>query len=1255
MVAKLRLVFSITILFLSFYGAAQSTYWKNTELKGNGRQFSKQRLQVEKAKAFTLNEVQFKQVLASKASSKIIYFPDEYGNQIPFQVEETYLFSKELAEKYPSIKSFKGTALNDATKQIRFSVSHNGVQSMINTTGEKGALFMQKSGDDAYVLYRRTEQTERDLNFICSTIPKVMEYSQNLTAKLVNDQTLRTFRVAISASGEYTKFHGGTKADALAAINATLTRVNGVFERDLAISLQLIANTDDVIYTDPDTDPYTGSLSTQVQSTLTKVIGESNYDIGHLFNQQDGALDGNSGFIGAVCKDGRKGSAYTTLSSPVGDMFDIDLVAHEMGHQFGANHSFSHISEGTTVQVEPASGTTIMGYAGITQNNNNVAANSNDYFHYVSIVQIRDYLETVSCGQAQPFANTAPTLTPLSDYAIPKGTAFLLTGAATDPDATDVLSYTWEQIDNGVVTQATFGPNNPSGANFRSLPPSSSPQRYFPNLNRVLKGQLTQTLPTEGDAWETVSNVGRNLNFSLTVRDNALNGGQSDSDELQVTVVNEAGPFVVTSQETSQSYVAGSVQKITWDVAKTNLAPISAETVSILLSTDGGFTYTTVLAEDIINDGEHSIIMPGITTSSGRIMVKASNNIFFAVNASNFSITPSEIVLNFQKVSFDVCKPDDISIPFVYETYLGFNEESTFSAVSLPTGLTAVFTPPTATDTNTPVTVDLTGVSNLTEGTYPIQIRASSATFSKEIILQLRVFDANFNAVQLLAPSDGFEDASKDVVLKWEADVGNTAYDIEIATDLGFAAIIESATVNTNSYSPSLLDNNTQYYWRVRPKNDCGEGAFSSPYTFSTIQFNCTTKSATGLPLSISSIATPIVSSKIAFFEDLPVADINVTLDLEHTFLADLVINLISPAGTTVALVSSSCGDSRNIKATFDDEGTSFECGVEPAISGIVKPLGTLSSFNGESILGEWVLEIRDNVASDGGRLKAFSLEVCVEGDFRPDADKDGVFDDVDDLCLGTPEGQEVNGSGCPIYRFPRENFSIHLESESCPDNNDGQIMITPKVALDYQVTVSGNGIDLTQAFSNSFNLANLSAGAYSLCIVGTDGLVIYEEYCVEVKITEPELLTVSSELALDGTQLTLSLNGSSLYTIELNGTSMKTQEELVILELKKGFNSLKVYTDIPCQGIYEEQFALNDKPVVFPNPVKNMAQIYLGAAEGDFDVHIFSAEGRWLSSITLTPQAGTITLDFSTYATGIYYLKYEGSTLKGTTKVIKE
>ena len=1257
MSAKLRLVFSITMVFASFYGAAQTNYWKDTDLSRAEERVTLKRFAVQKASAYTLDEARFKSQLVSisksQSSSGVVYFPDEHGKQVPFEVVEANTFSKELSQKYPSIKSYKGTSTFNDGKRIRFSVSHKGIHSMMSTTGNGGSVFMEKGDSDTYVLYHAKDLAAREA-FVCNTLPELSEMGNSLSARLVNDQVLRKFRLAVAASGEYTNFHGGTKIDALAAINATVTRINEVFENDLAITLELVGNTDEVIYLDPETDPFTGSLTSQTQNTLDTVIGDANYDIGHLFNQRDNVSDGNAGSVGTVCRTGTKGSAYSTLSSPQGEAFAIDWVAHEMGHQFGANHTFSYASEGTQAQIEPGSGTTIMGYAGIT-GENNVALNSDAYFHYVSLVQMRDYLETVSCGESMPLTNVPPSLVPLTDFTIPKGTAFVLNGNASDSDVDDMLTYTWEQTDNGVVTQATFGPTSPAGALFRSLPPTVVPLRYFPRLDRVVSGNLTLTEPGLNDTWETISLVERELNFAFTVRDNALNGGQLISDEVSVFVTSNAGPFVVSSQDEAVAYVAGEVQTISWDVAGTNLAPIAAETVDIFLSTDGGQTFSVTVAENVLNDGEHNIVIPGVATTTGRFMVKASDNIFFAVNNTNFSITPSEVVLNASKLDYEICQPDDLVVDFVYETYLGFMEESTFSVVGAPPGLSAVFSSTTAVANDTPITVTFSGTENLSVGSYPIQILSTAATVTKEIMLNVTIYDADFVAVMLTAPLNGTSDVSTDVVLEWDGNVRNTSYDIEIATDIAFVGIVEAVSVVNTFYTPINLESNTEYFWRIKPKNSCGEGVFGLPFSFSTIQFNCNTVNALDLPIEISPIGTPTITSRIVFYEDLPVADINVALNVEHSFLSDLQISLTSPAGTTVVLTTNSCSDSRNINAVFDDDAPDFICGGNPAISGVVAPLGTLSSFNGESILGEWVLEIQDNLPADGGRLNAFTMEVCVEGDFRPDADNDGVFDDGDDLCLDTPDGQEVDASGCPIYRFTNQNFNISLESETCRSNNDGSITITPKVGLMYEVTIIGAGVEQTQGFTNMFTIADLSAGTYSVCINGTDGTVVYDEFCTEVIISEPDALEVTSNLSADGTTLTVNLAGSDFYNLELNGEVVQTQASSITLDLKDGINSLKVFTDVPCQGVYNEQFVRSSGPIVFPNPFTDMVGVYFGGVGTRVTMRIFAADGRFVKSLILQVDANGTQIDLAALANGLYYAQFTGVGVNGTVKIIKK
>lgn len=1256
---KLRLVFSITMLFLCFYSAAQTNYWKITDVSQAQKQGVLKRFKVDTATTYTLAEASFKNQLTPLAEStnttRIVYFPDEKGQPVPFKVKASNTFSKELLQKYPAIRSYKGTsALNDG-RRIRFSVSPKGIHTMMTSTNGEGAVFMEKAVQNTYILYHAKDRTAKN-RFVCNTETGLPEPGRASTARSVNDQVLRRFRLAVAASGEYTAFHGGTKADALAAINATVTRINEIFENDLAVTLELVGATDSIIYTNAGTDPFSGgfSLSGETQNTLDTVIGDANYDIGHLFNQQDNVLDGNAGFVGSVCRTGRKGSAYSTFGEPEGNSFAIDLVAHEMGHQFGANHTFSYISEGTQVQVEPGSGTTIMGYAGITQQND-VAAMSDDYFHYVSIVQMSDFLRTVSCGDFIPLINNPPSLSASTEYTIPRGTAFVLDAMGTDLDTADVLTYTWEQIDVATVTQSTFGPGNPVGALFRSLPPSEDSFRYFPKLERIISGNLTEVMPGLGDDWETVSLVERTLNFAVTVRDNSLEGGQLDSEELTVFVTTDAGPFTVISQDIPVSYVAGEVQTIAWDVANTDIAPVSAATVDIFLSTDGGQTFPLVIAANVPNNGSHDFVVPAAPTANARIMVKASNSIFLAMNAADFSIDASPVVLNLSRLDYEICTPADLIVDFSYETHLGFDEESTFSVTGLPAGLTATFSTPTATDTDTPVSITFSGSANLALGTYPVQLVATAAGAVQEVALVLSVFDANFEDVVPVFPLNAATDLSADLMLEWEDNDRNTSYDVEISTDLTFSSLVETATTANAFYRPNNLDNNTTYYWHVKPNNSCGEGVYGPTFGFTTIEVNCKIESAVNLPLAISPIDTPTITSSVTFFEDLTISDINVALNIGHTFLADLEISLTSPAGTTVVLVSGSCGDMRNMDAVFDDDALPFVCGGDPAISGAVAPLGFLRSFNGESILGEWVLVIKDNANEDGGRLNAFSLDICAEGDFRPDEDGDGVFDDGDDLCPDTPQGQEVDAFGCSLYRFENQNFTIGLESETCRDNNDGLLTIRAQQPLNYEITVSGAGVNVTQGFTNLFVLGDLAGGVYDLCVTGTDGTIVYEPFCSQVVIAEPGILAVNAQVSLDGEELTIDMDGADGYTITWNDTVYQTQDSKIILGLDSGLNVLKVSTDLPCQGVFTEQFVRSDTPLVYPNPFKDTINLFFGNPGSTISAHIFTSDGRFVKSLSAQMDAKGTQLDLEFLATGLYFVQFSGNGVSGTAKIIKQ
>lgn len=566
-------------------------------------------------------------------SGAIVSFPNSEGKIEQFRVFEAPVMDPQLAAKYPEIKSYAGQGIEDPSATIYFSISPLGFQGM-KLAADKPAEFIEPYSQDlkTYSVYKRADKKQAFTKFEC----EVMDHVQGkMDEELVlrpnaDDGTLRTYRLAMSVTGEYTAYHGGTKALALAAINNTMTRVNGVFEKDFAVRMVLIANTDAVIYTSAATDPYgstDANYNSQLQSTLTSVIGNANYDIGHLMSAIGN--NGNAGCIGCVCASG-KGSGFTTSTVPVGDNFDIDFVAHEMGHQFGANHTFTFSNEGTGVQNEPGSGTTIMGYAGIT-GATDVQPHSDPFFHAVSIQQVTNYVKTTSCQTNIPTGNAVPTANAGLDYTVPKGTPFVLTGSATDANG-DLLTYCWEQMNSGTSTSTYPSATRTTGPAFRSFIPSTDAKRYFPRLETIKTGATSWQ-------WEAIPTVARTLNFRLTVRDNKVSGPANNSDDMVVTVNATAGPFAVTAPNTAISWASGSTQTVTWNVAGTTANGVNTANVDILLSTDGGSTYPITILAGTPNDGTQAITVPNNPGSQNRIMVKGTNHIFFDISNTNFTIT----------------------------------------------------------------------------------------------------------------------------------------------------------------------------------------------------------------------------------------------------------------------------------------------------------------------------------------------------------------------------------------------------------------------------------------------------------------------------------------------------------------------------------------------------------------------------------------------------------------------------------------
>ncbi|MBK8465463.1 MAG: peptidase [Chloracidobacterium sp.] len=693
-------------------------------------------------KLFNLNIEPLRQQLFSvidgrSQQSAIISLPNADGQIEMFEVFEASNFEADLQAKFPEIRAFSGRGITDEYATLKLSISPQGIQTMVFRTEKENEYIEPFSQDRTVYAVFRSNRNKGDSPWLCSTEDRKLAASldqqvQNSFVPESSTGEVKTMRLAQSCNGEYANFFGATSsaqvALVLAAFNATLTRSNGVYEKDLGLHLNLIANTTAVIYYNPSTDPYTtlSNWNSQLQSTLTANIGEANYDIGHMFGASGGG--GNAGCIGCVCTNGSKGSGITSPADgiPQGDNFDIDYVVHEVGHQLGANHTFSHSLEGSGVNKEVGSGITIMGYAGITTRD--VAPHSIDIFHQASIAQIQANLATKTCPVTTTMTvNGPPTVSAGSDYTIPISTAFALTGTATDPQG-DPITYNWEQNDNSTVSGANSiaSPTKTGGPNWLSFASSTSPTRYMPRLSTVQAGLFVTPVLTGGDPGtniEALSSVNRTLNFRLTVRDNrpyvpASTIGQTQFDDMVVTVNNTGGAFSVTSPNTAVSYAGNSTQTVTWNAGSTASAPFNSPNVKISLSTDGGNTFPTVLLASTANDGSQSVTIPNTPTTTARIKVEAIGNIFYDMSNANFTITSSGPTPTFTPTNTPTATNTATNTPTPTNT-------GTFTPTATSTGtFTPTNTPtPTNTATNTPTFTPTFTPSNTSTPT-------STATFT---------------------------------------------------------------------------------------------------------------------------------------------------------------------------------------------------------------------------------------------------------------------------------------------------------------------------------------------------------------------------------------------------------------------------------------------------------------------------------------------------------------------------------------------
>jgi hypothetical protein len=635
---------------------ADQSFWQDTPAalkSGNAgatASFRHRRLQLDES-LLTERISQTEYQKASSAISLSLPLPD--GSFIAARLIPTALLDESVQEMYPDFRTWRIETDDKSIISGRAELTALGFHVMLRTrSGDQ--LFIEPEqrntspSERSYHSFSKKENTTPDMTqqrFSCGVLntpeaewqQSALNQAPQSYAKEVMQRAgekLLTYRLAVAATGEYTAKAGGTKEAAASAIATTINRVNGIFERDLSISFSLVGG-NKIIYSDAATDPYnpyanitqvysTSLLLTQNQTNLDNTLGSQNYDIGHLL----GVTSGGDGLavLQSLCGSNVKAQGTTSSSSSLtSDAFIVDFVAHELGHQLGATHTFNATNSGScssgnrtsATAYEPGSGSTIMSYAGIC-GSNDFQSNADPHLHAKSIEQILNFTHNgsaASCAIGTGLSNTLPTVNAGADYTIPARTPFILQGSASD-DNGDSLLYSWDQIDAG--NSSALGVDTGNNALIKSSALAASPVRNVPDISELLS--LSQT----SSHGESLPRSDRSLNFRLSVRDG---NGAVSYDDKKLTVKDTGERFEILSPG---SNIAAGTQTITWNVAATDQAPISCSSVDIAYTNDQGATFTDLLT-NTPNDGSASV---QLTKTAQRIRVKCRDNIFFALSGT---------------------------------------------------------------------------------------------------------------------------------------------------------------------------------------------------------------------------------------------------------------------------------------------------------------------------------------------------------------------------------------------------------------------------------------------------------------------------------------------------------------------------------------------------------------------------------------------------------------------------------------------
>lgn len=1020
-----------------------------------------------------------------------LYFPLPNGETTLMEVVESPVMHPDLAARYPSIRAYAARSLDNPLISARLDYSPEGFNAVITTPEGRAFITPYATQQTRYytIYYGKNISIDpsilppRSCGFYDFDAEEEMEIEQQIALSERTDLSfrnndavpLRTYRLALACTGEYGQNKGGTVAAVLGTYNTTLNVLNQIIQLETSVRMELVPGVEAIIFTDPNTDPYINanngaSLLGQNTAAISQFFPPNFYDLGHVFTMGCNDVGGIAG--GTVCSQNKARGVTCHYNSNVAFIVS-NVMAHEVAHQFGVGHSWNNCP-GNLDQLsssnafEPGSGSTIMSYQGSCGAANNVPFPSGDYYNIGSVEDFIFFSRVGSgagCGESVLTDNHEPVINwPYgNNFWIPRSTPFELQATAEDIDG-DELTYCWEQYDLGPNTNL----GSPIGNSplFRSFPPTVSNKRVFPRINSIVENNfnVTEVLPT----------YERDLTFRMTVRDNNPNHGGVVWEEVAFKADGNSGPFrVLSPNEGDENYRVGDYQEVTWDVSNTDNNRVKCYYVNIKLSTDGGFTYPFTLLESTPNDGSAFVTIPDAITGQARIRVEAANNVFFDISDQDFIIeaaTEPGYTVEVNPVAVPLyCLPaDPLDIAINTSSLLDYDTTLNLSLVGdIPDGVDFSFGESTLVPGETTnLTLEFDGFEGRDTLDMSLQVVAGQDTVFREIRV-IALFN-DFSDLSMLTPADGETGIVFSTDFSW-TDISEIAdaYDIEIATNPSFSeeAIVETATgLTTSSYEPDFVfENNSIYYWRVRPINDCGEADFLTPFAFQTATVDCPAAEPEDLPINLPTSTSTLTSSVFVpasgTISGLTVSDVNINYNPVNS----LVISLKGPSGTEVVLFDRNCLNTGLINISFDDLApTNIQC---PPISGNpVRPVGQLSAFIGESTQGSWELKVEIEEPGFGvGSVNSWKLEFCAA--IVPNAP---ILIRNEQLLV--PPGQSNT--------FTTDVLEVQDEN-SAPENLRYILLSVPEHGQLLRAgQVMAPGDFFTQATINAFNLTYLHDGS---------------------------------------------------------------------------------------------------------------------------------------------------------------------------------